>query len=870
MRPKRSVQSVNKTAAHSTTLYRMYRIFWLFFSALISGPFLSAQEATLATKRVYSIQRTDEKLVIDGKMNESVWANAAVAEQFYRSWPNPGTPATYRTEVKLAYDNHAIYVAFQCYAPHRDSILSRVTKRDQLENTDFVSVILDTYRDGQNAVSFGISPENVQFDSKFSIANANPNNGDADGEDSSWDAVWKSAAVFTEQGWAAEFEIPYSAVRFPKKDVQEWGINLYRRAARNGETYCWNEIKANINGSLNQMGILQGIQGIKAPLRLSATPFVAGYANHLYNQPGQSYSTPYSIGMDVKYGINEAFTLDATLVPDFGQVRSDQNVLNLSPFEIRFRENRPFFTEGTELFNKGGLFYSRRVGGLPVGYWDVYDQQGDNETVVSNQSNALLLNATKISGRTNSGLGIGLFNAVEAPSYAVIRNDATNETREIETSSFVNKNIIVFDQNLKNNSSIALINTNTTRFGNYRDGNVTGLVYNLKTPKQNYGVNGKFAMSNRYNKSVIDRGFNASFEGGKTSGNFQFGGGYTLETDKFNPNDLGYLQSPNDNAGYVWVNYSRFKPWWKLNNYWTSMWVDESRLFRPGNWVSNGVGFNFGLNTLKFHNMGFNGSWTYRGENDYFEAGTSDFSRFVHVPSSVRVNGWYNSDYRKKLIANLFYSYRQVNEDGRYSASLYGGLRWRASAKLTIGTNIGRDYSQNNLGNMAYSTGILPESTGYELLTEDQLQNGIFLGYRNISGWNNDIEISYSFNNRMNLWLYVRHYWNQVQYTNFGILDNNGRFSDIGYSGKNEIDEPINDESVNFFNIDLVYTWRFAPGSDILVTYKNGVSSYFNGREAGHTYIYDVGRLNRFAGQNTLSVKVLYFIDFERFGKQRK
>jgi hypothetical protein len=841
----------------------------LLLSLACSPSLLRAQDAQLAEKKTYTAARTVGKIKIDGQLTDDTWQAARVEGGFLRSWPTPGTPPTYNTTFQLAYDDHAIYVAIRCYAPHPDSIFRRVTKRDELENTDDVSIVFDTYRDGQNAVLFGVSPENVQFDTKFSIANANPNNGDADGADNSWDAVWSSATAIVQDGWVAEIEIPYSAIRFPKKQVQEWGINVYRGVTKTGENYSWNEIKANINGSLNQMGILQGIKGIKAPLRLSATPFVAGYANNLYQQPGSSWSTPYSIGMDVKYGLNEAFTLDATLIPDFGQVRSDQNILNLSPFEVRFNENRPFFTEGTELFNKGGLFYSRRVGGRPIHYWDAYDQVGSNEELVDNQANALLINATKISGRTNKGLGIGVFNALEAPAHATVKNQTTEETREIQTSPLTNKNIFVFDQNLRNNSSIAFINTNVTRFGNTRDANVSGIIYNLKTKKQDYGVSGQATMSNRYNGSLIDRGYSSNLDFSKTSGNFQFGGSYGIETDKYNPNDLGYLQSPNDNGGYVWANYNRYKPWWKLNNFWTSMWTGQERLFSPNVWVNNSIGYNFGLNTRNFHNIGFNSNMSLQGRNDYFEAATSDFSSYLHIPRSFRVGGWYNSDYRKKLVANAFYSYRKVMEQGRYAYSLYGGLRWRASDKLTIGTNAGYERSHRNLGNMAFSTGINPESVGYSTLSGEQLQDGIFLGYRGIKGWNNDLEISYSFNNRMNLWLFVRHYWNQVHYDEFGTLNQEGGFSPIAYTGKSEDGRPLNDESVNFFNIDLVYTWRFAPGSDLLVTYKNAVSNYVSGFDARFGYGQNVEQLRHYPGQNTLSVKVLYFIDYERLTRRK-
>ena len=198
--------------------------------------------------------------------------------------------------------------------------------------------------------------------------------------------------------------------------------------------------------------------------------------------------------MDVKYGINEAFTLDMTLIPDFGQVQSDNKVLNLTPFEVKYNENRPFFTEGTELFNKGNLFYSRRVGGQPLHYGDVENQISSNEEVVKNPVESKLINATKISGRTKSGLGIGFFNALTKPMYAEVEDNNGNK-REIETNPLTNYNIVVLDQTLKNNSSISAINTNVTRSGSDYDANVTAGLFNFNNKKNTYNWYGKFALS---------------------------------------------------------------------------------------------------------------------------------------------------------------------------------------------------------------------------------------------------------------------------------------------------------------------------------------------------------------------------------------
>lgn len=799
----------------------------------------ASAQTQLAEKKTLEANRIAEKITLDASLNEPAWQNAQAAEGFVFLWPTPGRPGSQKTVVKVLYDDAALYVGAQCFDSRPDSIFHRLSKRDELENTDAFSIILDTYRDGQNALQFGVTPDNVQFDSKYSVANANSNNGDSDGEDPAWDAVWKSSARLTADGWVAELEIPYSALRFPKKNVQDWGVNFYRSVKRRGETDSWNEVKAEIAGSLNQMGILRGIQNIKAPLRLSATPFIATYANNSYNQsegPSSSWSYPWSIGMDIKYGINEAFTLDATVIPDFGQVRSDQNVLNLSPFEVQFNENRPFFTEGTELFNKGGLFYSRRVG-----------------------ASAQLLNATKISGRTKKGLGIGVFNAVESAEYET-RTEEGKEIRE-QLSPLTNKNIVVFDQNLKHNSSITLINTNVTRSGAGLDANVTGFLFNLKNKSQGYSLNGKAVMSNRIGPDERQQGYALALNASKTSGNFLWGSEFNLESDAYNPNDLGILFSPNEVSHTAWINYNRYKPWWKLNNYWSSMWMYNESLYKPwAEWSVTQFGFNFGGNTRTFHNFGFNGNFSPWGRNDFFEPRTFDFVTFYHVPANANVYSWYNSDHRKRLTFYVEGGARFFDEKGRRSTSAYSGLRWRASDKFTIGLGLGNELGWNNVGGL-WESEIHEEAIGFEELPEE---GAVVMGRRKIVGFNNNLNASYSFNNKMNIALFARHYWQKAEYSAFFGLDKNGELVASPYTGRSASGEPLNDVAANFFNIDLVYTWRFAPGSDLLLVYKNGVGHFDSGYAVNRGYGYNLSHLMDFEGTNNFSVKLLYFLDYEQ------
>ncbi len=811
----------------------------------------------MAPPKAIAAQRAATAIVIDGNLDDPEWKEAPEATDFRITWPTPGQTPSQPTKVKILYDDDAIYIGAYLFDNHPDSIFHRLTKRDALENSDHFSVRLDTYQDGQNAVEFGVTPDNVQFDIKFSTANANDNN--SDGEDRAWDAVWNSAAKITDDGWIVELAIPYSALRFPKQDQQRWNVNFFRGIRRHGERSSWNEIRPEIAGTLNQMGSLTGLQNLRTPKRLSVTPFVAGYANNTYNQKdpaGNGWNFPYAIGMDLKYGLSDAFTLDATLVPDFNQARSDNAVLNLSPFEVRFDENRPFFTEGAELFNKGGLFYSRRIGARPIDYGKADDNLTEEEAVVENPAQTRLLNATKISGRTRRGLGVGWFNAVEGAAHAVVRNEQTGEQRRVQTSPLTNKSVAVLDQNLPHNSSVTLVNTNVLRSGSTRDANVTGLLFNLRDKAQQYALSGRAIVSDRVSVSDRESGFKTQLECAKTSGNLLWGANWGIESDRYNTNDLGILFAPNENVGNAWVNYNRYKPWWKFNNFWSGLWIMHGHLYKPAQWTETQMGGNFGFSTRSLHNFSIGFNSTPWGESDYFEPRTSDFSRFYRLPASTGANFWYSSDQRQKLVYGMNGGGRVFAEGGRRGANIGARVRWRASNQFTLGLNAGGRQSLNNVGWVKPHA----DGAGYETLSNDD----IMLGYRDITGMDNVLEMNYAFNNRMNVSFYARHYWQRVQYRTFGALEENGALRQVGYSGLSTAAEPLNDIAANFFNIDLIYTWRFAPGSDLVVVYKNSMANESAGLDAAPGYIDNAGQLPEFSGANNLSVKVLYFLDYDR------
>jgi hypothetical protein len=239
-------------------------------------------------------------------------------------------------------------------------------------------------------------------------------------------------------------------------------------------------------------------------------------------------------GLDVKYGISDAFTLDAILVPDFGQTKFDNVELNLSPFEQRFTENRPFFTEGTDLFSKGDLVYSRRIGETP----DLV--LGDTESAKLPGS-IKLINAVKISGRSKDGLGIGFLNAVTENTKVSITDEATGSERNVELQPATNYNVVVLDQRFNTNSSVSFINTNVTRNGEAKDANVSALLFDLNTPRNTFTAKGdvKYSYLNYSGIGQDKNGVNTSIYLAETSGNFRYGVGGKYISKDFDNNDLG-------------------------------------------------------------------------------------------------------------------------------------------------------------------------------------------------------------------------------------------------------------------------------------------------------------------------------------------
>ena len=313
----------------------------VFFLILSAGVYAQGRSKTI------SIQKIDRTPKIDGHIDDACWKAIQPVSGFVQFDPHNGAPASEDTLVWVAYDDNYIYFAFLMKDSQPEKIWAELTPRNEFEHNDSIMVMLDTYNDRRTSIDFTLNPKGVQ---KNSV-----------------ETIWKSGARFREDGWSAEMAIPFKSLRFSSAPEQIWGLNFVRYIHRLNETDYWTEVKRDLP-KLHQMAELRGLMGIKPGHNLEIFPY-AGVRSTKWEEEKDE---KLAIGVDVKYGIKPNLYLDVTASPDFSEVESDPFIYQLSPYENYLRENRPFFSEGSQYFQLATereygwptevmLFYSRRI-----------------------------------------------------------------------------------------------------------------------------------------------------------------------------------------------------------------------------------------------------------------------------------------------------------------------------------------------------------------------------------------------------------------------------------------------------------------------------------------------------------------------------
>lgn len=789
----------------------------LFKKTLLFTAFLLAAIPLFAQKKTTTAIRTAEKVNINGILDEEVWKTAQIATDFVMFEPDNGRPVDIekRTEVRVLYDDEAVYFGAVLY-DDPSKILKELALRDNFNTADHFGVFINGFNDGQQDFQFFVSAAGVQMDCLST----------EDNEDYSWDAIWYSEVKITDYGWVVEMKIPYAAIRFSEKDEQFWGLNFYREIRRDRQKYTWNPIDRNIGATIVQTGLLKGIKNIEPPTRLFFIPYSSVYVSH---SEEKGTETTFKGGMDIKYGINDSFTLDAILVPDFGQTAFDEVVLNLGPFEQQFNENRPFFTEGTDIFNKGGLLYTRRIGGRPSGSV----QLGENEEVAEMPSAVNLINAIKISGRTADGLGIGFMNAVTENTYATVRNTQTGETRREVAEPLANYNVTVLDQRFRKNSSVSFINTNVTRSGHFRDANVSAFVYNLNTRANTYNLSGDFKYS-YINDIEKKNGYSSYIQAGKTSGKVRYNLSSYYVSKDFDINDMGIIFTTNyynfnGNFSYRILNPTKHYNTFQFNtNLYTEFHNNTGKL--QNSWID----FNVNSTTRKNDYIGYRLEINPFESYDFYEPRID--GRFVKKPRAVYGQVYFSSNYNRKFALDIIPDIWLSEEKNRNYYGLWISPRYRFNNKLLMIYSFDYDLDTSNKGWVAFDN------------------DDIIFTERDRTTITNSLSGKYSINNKMTINLVARHYWTYGENLQFLTLQSDGSLAENSTFNDNK------DFTYNNWNFDLSYTWWFAPGSQISVLYRNNAAT-------------DIDFVNRNYRQNfenlftnnlnsIFSVSLRYYIDY--------
>jgi hypothetical protein len=680
---------------------------------------------------------------LDGVLDDPAWAGAEPITDFVQRDPNEGEPATERTVARVLYDDGALYIGIRAYDSEPGQIVGRLTRRDQGSPSDWLVVSVDSYHDRRTAFEFWVNPAGVERD-RYRFDDTN--------WDDSWNAVWDVATSVDEEGWTAEFRIPFSQLRFSTASEQVWGFNITRIIQRKNEVAQWKPIPKDGSGWVSEYGELYGIDGITPGRRLEVLPYVVAQQRVTPEQAGNPFRTGRefggNVGADVRYGLTNSLTLNLTVNPDFGQVEADPSVLNLSAFETFFQEKRPFFLEGSNIFDfrLGGseqLFYSRRVGRRPQGFAD--PRGGFVDTPI----NTTILAAAKVSGKTADGWSIGVLDAVTAEEKATVI-DAGGVRHRDPVEPFANYGVVRVQRDFNGGqSALGGIFTAVNR-------DLPGSLSWLRSSAYAAGVDGRarfregdWEVSGRLVGSYV-RGSPQAIELTQrssaryfqrpdadhlrleptrrslagTSGLFRLakigGGGWrgSVRTrwiaPGFEVNDLGFQRQADLWENAVSLGYQQFQPGKVFRRYRVNWNAWTARTF-GGERTGTGVGVNGNFTLLNYWG-GFGGF------NRGFEAVSTRVLRGGPAMKRPGSTNWWAgifSDGRKPIIVSVGIS-RWWDTERSYSRGVFGNITWRprANLRLALGTSYdaARDdwqyvATQEALGAERYIMGVLDRKT---------------------------------------------------------------------------------------------------------------------------------------------------------------
>jgi hypothetical protein len=697
----------------------------VFLCVLFIPSWNNAHSEIYSSHMRYTIEavRITSLITIDGILSEQDWMRTSNAN-FTQREPNENSSPSEKTEVWVSYDNEALYVAARLHDSSPDSITTRIGRRDADLNSDWFYFSVDSYNDKRTGFYFGINPSNSIGDGI--IYNDS-------WTDDSWDGVWDAASHIDERGWSVEMKIPYSQLRFPEQTEYVWGINFLRRIERYKEEDFFVATPKNEEVGVSKYAELVGIKNILPPTKLEVLPYIVG-STTTTNQ--FSHGDPFNdgntqagnIGADVKFGIGNNLTFNATINPDFGQVEVDPAVVNLSQFEVFFKEKRPFFIEGSTFFDfgRGGannnwglnwgnpdFFYSRRIGRSPKS-WPVHDPYGEN--YVDMPSNTTILGAAKLTGKIADNWSLGVVSTATEREYAAVRDKNTMKEYDDVVEPFASYNILRTKREFEDGKfAVGLIATSVLRDLNEQylldDYNKRAFSFGLDgwatmDEKKEWVLTGWTATSRvegttkrmtdmqysplryyqRPDANHLEVNTNATSLSGsagrfalnKQKGNWTFNSAVGFISPGFETNDLGFQSRADVINMHIVSGYQ---------------WYESDGIFRRK-----------GFNAATFRNYDFDGV---RGGEGYFIFYNAQTLGFWHLNGNLMMqaasfdnrqtrggplfkttnfyggNIWLSTDSRKEIVLGLG-TFAGRSESGGWRVSVDSEIEWKPSSNISL------------------------------------------------------------------------------------------------------------------------------------------------------------------------------------------
>jgi len=819
--------------------------------------------------RTYLSERTVKAPDIDGQLTDDCWLNASWMGDFVQYEPNSGESPSQPTLFAVAYDDNNLYVAIKSLDNEPDKIVRRISRRD-VSDGDWVSVSIDSYEDKLTAFVFQVSASGSKGDMLKTEAN---------GEDSSWDPIWEVKTSIQPDGWYAEMRIPYSQLRFGKKNDYRWGFQVARFIYRNHEMSLWQPIDKASAKFIGNFGTLDGIHSISPRRDVEIVPFGLTQQTLSEKEDGNPFATGHrttaSVGVDGKIALTNDMTLNFTVNPDFGQVEADPSVVNLTNFETYFYEKRPFFVEGSNIFHypyditnneRNKLFYSRRLGREPHLQYD-----GADDEFVREPFRTTILGAAKISGKTRNGTSIGILNAVTKKMYSEIDRDGVQSKYAVEplTNYFVGRieqdldsgNMIVGGMLTATNRKIdehqfrVLADeayTGGANFSKYwKDKSyfVTARAFYSHLGGSTQAISRLQQSSARYYqrpdadhveldtmRTSLD-GYGASVNGGKVSGHFNFMYFSSITSPGLELNDVGFKPTSDFVMNGFWMAYRDWRPKGIMNEY-----QINGDIFTLNNFSGEKLGTGIEQNGyIIFKNY----YQFYEGFNYQFNQLSTTLLRggpAIKLPADFNYWVGLSTDSRKKFQAEINLNGRKAAENSADGIEYGLYLTYKPNNRLSLSMH--PEYS------------VFTDRQQFVRMIQDQTPTYILSTIRqHIASMS--IRINYGITPDMSLQWYALPYLFSGDFSDFKTVVNPraNRFEDRFC----ELEQyPYDNPDFHFlqFRSNLVYRWEYRPGSVLYLVWSQGRTVH----DAGGSFRFGdyLGDLFRSVPQNDFLIKVSY------------